>query len=179
MGYWLKRRTSSYLINVLLYASLPEIWCDGNSNISINRNAASQFQPQSSSVTGWKIGKRSEILSHWLSSRLSYEITIVGKLDVLTLSFEEKKFKNQLWITFKGDSGGPLVVRSPNGKYFLAGIISWGIGCSGKNRPGVYTRISEFNSWIKRHTNYDTNPWPSRLLRNWGEEITYSLLLSI
>ena len=78
-----------------------------------------------------------------------------------------------MWITFKGDSGGPLVVRSPNGKYFLAGIISWGIGCGGKNRPGVYTRISEFNSWIKRHTDYDTNPWPSRLLCNWGEEITY------
>ena len=114
-------------------------------------------------VISWNVCRSLKFLSHWLSSRLSYEITIVGKLDVLTLSFEEKKFKNQLWITFKGDSGGPLVVRSPNGKYFLAGIISWGIGCGGKNRPGVYTRISEFNSWIKRHTDYDTNPWPSRL----------------
>ena len=156
-----------------MYASLPEIWCDGNTNISTNGNAALQSQPQSSSVTGWKIGKRSEILSHWLSSRLLYEITIVGKLDVINSSFEKKKFKTQVRITFKGDSGGPLVVRSPNGKYFLAGIISWGIGCGGKNRPGVYTRISEFNSWIKRHTDYDTNPWPSRLLCNWGEEITY------
>lgn len=48
-----------------------------------------------------------------------------------------------------GDSGGPLVVRDRGGSYSLAGIISWGIGCGARNRPGVYTRISEYRSWIR------------------------------
>ena len=54
----------------------------------------------------------------------------------------------------EGDSGGPLVVKSSNGRFRLAGIISWGIGCGDRNRPGVYTRISEFKDWIVANTRY-------------------------
>jgi len=58
------------------------------------------------------------------------------------------------WLVFKalhvlqGDSGGPMSVRRSDGRYNLAGIISWGIGCAKRNQPGVMTRIAYFRDWI-------------------------------
>lgn len=53
----------------------------------------------------------------------------------------------------QGDSGGPLQVKGDDGKWFLAGIISWGIGCAEQNLPGVCTRISRFKLWIQSTMN--------------------------
>ena len=51
--------------------------------------------------------------------------------------------------TCEGDSGGPLVVAEDSERYQLAGILSWGIGCSEAHQPGVYTRVSKFLPWIQ------------------------------
>lgn len=47
----------------------------------------------------------------------------------------------------QGDSGGPAV-GYVNGQPLLVGIISWGMGCTQKQFPGVYANVAKYDGWI-------------------------------
>src|ERR1700722_8617879 len=49
----------------------------------------------------------------------------------------------------QGDSGGPMMAKSAAGEWRQIGVVSWGKGCALAGYPGVYTRVSAFNAWIK------------------------------
>uniref|UniRef100_A0A671XJC2 Zgc:100868 n=1 Tax=Sparus aurata TaxID=8175 RepID=A0A671XJC2_SPAAU len=47
----------------------------------------------------------------------------------------------------QGDSGGPMVSKQ-NSRWIQSGVVSFGRGCALPNFPGVYARVSRYQTWI-------------------------------
>ncbi|XP_031416590.1 serine protease 27-like [Clupea harengus] len=54
----------------------------------------------------------------------------------------------------QGDSGGPLVSKQGS-VWVQAGVVSFGIGCALAEFPGVYARVSQYQSWINTRITSD------------------------
>ena len=55
----------------------------------------------------------------------------------------------------QGDSGGPMVIPYSNSDdtAIVYGLVSWGNGCAQEKGPGMYARVSNYNSWIQTNMN--------------------------
>jgi len=58
-----------------------------------------------------------------------------------------------------GDSGGPLILKQANKQWWQIGIVSWGEGCAGKHKPGMYSRVTEMHQWLSYHANKHEAKW--------------------
>nr|XP_020455448.1 coagulation factor IX-like [Monopterus albus] len=56
----------------------------------------------------------------------------------------------------QGDSGGPHATNY-KGTWFLTGIISWGEGCAQYGKYGIYTRLSQYYTWISQTTRLEVS----------------------
>lgn len=54
----------------------------------------------------------------------------------------------------QGDSGGPMVTQQGS-VWIQSGVVSFGFGCARPNLPGVYSRVSRYQSWINSHIGSD------------------------
>ncbi|KAG8009969.1 Complement C1r subcomponent, partial [Nibea albiflora] len=48
-----------------------------------------------------------------------------------------------------GDSGSPIVLKD-DGRFWAAGIVSWGVNCRQQGMYGVYTRVANYLDWINK-----------------------------
>ncbi|XP_062383002.1 uncharacterized protein LOC134070625 [Sardina pilchardus] len=54
----------------------------------------------------------------------------------------------------QGDSGGPMVTKQET-QWIQSGIVSFGFGCARPELPGVYARVSRYQSWISSEVKID------------------------
>ena len=63
-----------------------------------------------------------------------------------SLKFSHYHFSNLRTLHINLNSG-PLTYKR-NGRAYVVGVVSWGIGCGRSDAPGIYSRVSIARPWI-------------------------------
>lgn len=50
----------------------------------------------------------------------------------------------------QGDSGSAFTLQSEDGRFWAAGIVSWGIKCGTMGKYGFYTKVANYLDWINK-----------------------------
>uniref|UniRef100_A0A3Q2NW04 Zgc:100868 n=1 Tax=Fundulus heteroclitus TaxID=8078 RepID=A0A3Q2NW04_FUNHE len=105
-------------------------------------------------ITGWgTIGSGVPLPSP--QNLMEVEVPVVGNSQCKSCYGESSITDNMICAglleggkdSCQGDSGGPMVSKQGD-RWIQAGIVSFGRGCAEPNFPGVYTRVSQYESWI-------------------------------
>ncbi|KAH0626003.1 hypothetical protein JD844_034402 [Phrynosoma platyrhinos] len=106
-------------------------------------------------ITGWGSTKEGGLMSRQLQKAA---VQVIGEQDCRR--FYPVQISNRMLCagylqgavdSCSGDAGGPLACREPSGRWFLAGITSWGYGCARPFFPGVYTKVTAVRGWIRQN----------------------------
>ncbi|XP_004766114.1 serine protease 52-like isoform X1 [Mustela putorius furo] len=115
-------------------------------------------------VTGWGITIPMKSMSQQLN-KVSLDLvkweTCSSVMYVLTRNMLCARNAEEGKDACQGDSGGPLVCQKKNNEsiWFQLGIVSWGEGCGRKEKPGVYTKVSNYLLWINTETTLSGRPY--------------------
>ncbi|XP_037959904.1 trypsin-1 [Teleopsis dalmanni] len=118
--------------------------------------ASHNFDNRDAIVAGWGLVKEGGVTSNFLQEAT---VPIISNQQCRATRYKDKIAEVMLCAGLvkqggkdacQGDSGGPLIVNE--GRFKLAGVVSFGFGCAQPNAPGVYTRVSKFVDWIQRNT---------------------------
>jgi len=143
----------------ILRLATPVLFTDHIQPVCVPKNVDNlAIEGNSCFVTGW--GSTSE------GGSISNELrqVIVPFINLTTCQQEYPGMVDETMVcagragvdSCQGDSGGPLVTKHlDNGRWYQAGIVSWGRGCAEAGYAGVYARPSSMCDYIQQTVGYD------------------------
>ncbi|XP_073434927.1 plasma kallikrein-like [Dendrobates tinctorius] len=140
----------------LLKLKTPIAYNEYQQAICLPPNRDSFRLPSTCWITGWgftnETGTTSDVLQ---KAEVPPQSSTECQKSYLTQTISHKVlcagYKHGQIDSCKGDSGGPLSCLVDK-TWYLFGITSWGEGCARPDKPGVYTKVTEFIDWIVQHT---------------------------